>query len=576
MTSADYTISEPEYDVKMEFNVKQKMRDGVNLSADIYRPNGEGRFPVILTRTCYSSVESSPADQLIESEVNFRQPETFKFFASRGYVFVVQDVRGKNNSDGDFYPAIHEANDGFDTQNWCGTQDWSNGKVGTIGGSYVARTQWYPAFLRNPHLKTMISIVVPNDPFTTCPYRGGSIMVCLASWAAQMDGRKDQSLLPYEDLLALYEQRPLIELDRAFGRKIRWWKDWVQHSTNDSYWKAQSFEGKYNEVDVPVLHISGWFDDSGMGARLNFVGMVNSGRTEQTRKSQKLLVGPWMHRINRGQRLAGIDFGPQSVIDLRTVELRWFDHWLKGKDTKIMNEPPVRLFVMGENVWRGEQEWPLARTHFTNFYIHGKGRANSLLGDGSLTTEIPGEEPPDTYTFDPENPVPVAEPEPFQPGGPADRRPVERRDDVLVYVTSPLQREIEVTGPLSFKLYAASDSRDTDFTATLIDVLPSGYAMWLNDGIIRARYRNSYEKPTLLEPGKIYEYTIDLMWTSNLFTKGHRIGIEISSSRFPASSPNTNTGGDVGTETKTICAQQIIYHEHLHPSHVILPVIPRN
>jgi putative CocE/NonD family hydrolase len=569
MVSAKYAISEPKYDVKMEFNVKQKMRDGVLLSADIYRPSNQGRFSVILMRTCYSSVEREPS--AYEEEI-----ETYKFFASRGYVFVVQDVRGKNNSDGDFYPLIYEANDGFDTQEWCGTQDWSNGRIGTIGGSYLAWTQWFPALLRNPHLKTMISLVAANDPFNNCPYRGGSFMPVQASWSVVVDGRKNQSLRPYGDLLALYKRRPLIELDGAFGRKIRWWKDWIRHSTYDSYWKTQSFEGRYSEIDVPILHISGWFDDSGVGTNLNFTGMVNHGRTERTRRSQKLLVGPWMHRINRERRIAGIDFGPSSIIDLRTIELRWFDHWLKGIDTGIIDEPPVRIFVMGENQWRNEQEWPLARTQFTNFYIHSMGRANSLQGDGSLNSEIPGEESPDSYIFDPENPVPVAEPEPFQIGGPSDRRPAERRDDVLVYATPPIQREIEVTGPLSVKLYAASDARDTDFTATLIDVLPSGYAMWLNDGIIRARYRNSFEEPILLKPGKIYEYAIDLMWTSNLFKKGHRIALEISSSRFPASSPNPNTGGDTGTEIEMICAKQTVYHDRLHPSHVVLPVIPSN
>jgi len=568
MNATKLKISEPIYDIKMEFCVKQEMRDGINLAADIYHPDADGKFPVILIRTCYSSTERESV--LLDEEI-----EHFKFFARRGYVVVFQDVRGKNNSDGEFYPIIHEAKDGYDTHEWCGTQEWSNGKVGTFGGSYLAWTQWFPALLRNPHLKTMISRVAPNDPFTCLPYRGGAFMSGMVSWAALTDGRKNKSLRPYEDLQALYRKRPLIDLDRVFGRKIHWWKDWVRHQTYDEFWKAQSLEGKYHEIDVPILHITGWFDDSGVGTRLNFEGMINHGRTEQARKNQKMLIGPWMHRINRERRLEGIDFGPYALIDMWTLELRWFDYWLKGIDTGIMDEPPVRIFVMGENKWRDELEWPIARTQFKKFYLHSNGHANSLLGDGSLNTEIPGDEPPDTYTFDPEDPVPVAEPEPFQIGGPMDRRPVERRDDVLVYITPSLQNEIEVTGQLIVILYAATDAKDTDFVATLVDIFPNGYAMWINDGIIRARYRDSFEYPTLIEPEKIYEYTLDLWWTSNLFKKGHKIGIEVTSSRFPASNPNPNTGTDIGIETKTLCARQTIYHDLAHPSHVLLPIILR-
>ena len=569
MNDSKPRISEPTYDVRMDFGVKQEMRDGVKLSADIYRPDTEGRFPVILVRTCYSSTERTLAS--IDESI-----ENYKFFARRGYVFVFQDVRGKNNSDGEFYPHIHEAEDGYDTQEWCGTQEWSNGKVGTRGGSYLSSTQWLPALLRNPHLKTMISLTAPNDPFINNPYRDGTLILVMAAWAAGVDGHKNQSLRPYEDLHKLYKHRPLIELDHKFGRKIPWWKDWIRHSTNDSFWKALSVEGRYNEINVPILHISGWFDDCGIGARINYVGMTKHGQTEHTRKNQQLLVGPWLHnQIGRERKIGSIDFGPTAIIDLQTIELRWFDYWLKGIDNGIMDKPPINIFVMGENEWHNEMEWPLAQTQFTKFYLHSDGRANSLLGDGSLSKDIPGDEPPDIYTYDPDNPVPVLEPFPYQIGGPMDRRSVEQRNDVLMYVTPPLQTAIEVTGQLAAKLYAATDVTDTDFVTILVDIYPNGYAMWLNDGIIRARYRDSLETPSLIEPGKIYEYSLDLWWTSNLFKKGHRIGIEVTSSRFPGSDPNPNTGRNIGTETETICAQQTIYHDRKHPSHMILPVIPR-
>lgn len=565
-------ISEPKYDVKIEFGVNVTMRDGVKLAATIFRPDAEGRFPVILTITPYSSFPTTKEGL-----------DRIKFFVKRGYAFISVDCRGKNDSEGGyFYPVVDEAKDGYDTIEWAGTQPWSSGKVGTYGGSYTGWNQWFPAILRPPHLKTMVSFVTPPDPWYFTPYLNGTLNLYGACWIPCVEGRKNRLLMEYDDITKILKHRPLITLDEAFGWKSRFWKDWITHSTYDDYWRKQSYQDKFHEIEVPVLHVTGWYDDNGnLGNHWNFIGMKEHGRTETARKGQKLVVGPWTHDVNKSTKIHGFDFGKEAVIDMEKLLLRWYDHWLKGIDTGIMDEPPVSIFIMGENKWRQENEWSLARTEYVNFYLHSSGRANSLLGDGTLSENSPGEEPSDKFTYDPDNPVPMIIYDPsslieaVDPGGPDDQRPAERRDDVLVYTSDVMERDLEVTGPVKAVLYASSTARDTDFTAKLVDVFPNGYAMKLVDGVIRARFRESYEKPTLIDPGKIYKYIIDLWYTSNLFKKGHRIRVEISSSHFPKSDPNPNTGNPFGMDSEVKVAQQTVYHNSEHPSHIVLPVIPR-
>ncbi|KON30061.1 hypothetical protein AC482_04870 [miscellaneous Crenarchaeota group-15 archaeon DG-45] len=569
------SVSEEKYDYRMEFGVKVPMRDGVKLAATIVRPDAEGRFPVILTTTPYSSLGGP--------EQTKEQFDQAKFFAKRGYVLMAADCRGKNDSEGDyFYPLAHEAEDGYDTIEWAGTQPWSSGMVGTRGGSYSGWNQWLPAILRPPHLKTMVSFVTPPDPFYMLPYLNGTVNLYLACWIPCVEGRRNHSLAEYDDILKILKHRPIITMDEAFGWTSRFWRDWIRHSTYDDYWRRLSYQDKFHEIEVPVLHVTGWYDDNGnIGNHWNFIGMREHGRTETARGGQKLVVGPWTHGVNRSKEIHGFDFGPDALIDMNALLLRWYDHWLKGLDTEIMGEPPVSIFVMGENSWRQEKEWPLARTEYTEFYLHSGGRANSLHGDGGLSDAPPGEEPPDRFAFDPDNPVPMVIYDPsspmgaVDPGGPDDQRPVERRDDVLVYTGEVLDGEVEVTGSVKGRLYAASDCVDTDFTMKLVDVFPNGYAMKLVDGVIRARFRESYERPTLLEPGRIYGYDIDLWYTSNLFKRGHRIRVEVSSSQFPKSDPNPNTGNPIGMDAEVRIAQQTIYHDGARPSHIILPIIPR-
>ena len=325
--------------------------------------------------------------------------------------------------------------------------------------------------------------------------------------------------------------------------------------------------------------MAGWFDAYTGGALINFNGMVLQGRTPETRRGQKIIIGPWSHNLSASTKLGELDFGPQSMVDLRALELRWFDYCLKGMDNGIMDEPPIQLFVMGENVWRDEHEWPLARTQLSSYYLHSQGGAGRLVSDGSLTTEPPGDEPVDRYVYDPENPVPTWGGTFHDPAvvkiGPWDQRPIEAREDVLVYTGPVLEKDVEVTGTVVAKLYVASSAPDTDFTARLIDLYPDGRAMYVCEGVIRTRFRESDEHPTLMEPGQVYELTIELEVTSNLFKQGHRIRLDITSSNYPRNDRNPNTGHPFGMDAEMRVAQQTIHHTAQHPSHLVLPIIPR-
>jgi putative CocE/NonD family hydrolase len=274
--------------------------------------------------------------------------------------------------------------------------------------------------------------------------------------------------------------------------------------------------------------------------------------------------------------MGDVDFGPEALIDFDAVQLRWFDHWLKGDDNEVESDPKVRIFVMGENQWRTEKEWPIGRTRYVEYFLRSGGRANSLFGDGRLDSEAPEDEPVDTFRYDPENAVPfITEPNFSQAGGPDDYRAIERRDDVLVYSSAPLAEPLEVCGPLTVRLHAASSARDTDWTAKILDVHPDGFAQRLNDGIVRARFRRSMKEESFLEPGRAESYDIDAWSTCVSLGEGHRLRLEISSSAFPKFDRNLNTGGRIGMETKGIAAEQTVYHDREHPSRVLIPVVPR-
>jgi putative CocE/NonD family hydrolase len=551
--------------VKLEFGIKQEMRDGVKLSADIYRPDAKGRFPVLLTRSPYMTVEGFQK----------RSAEQARFYAKNGYVFVTQDCRGKNDSEGTFHPFFDDATDGFDTLNWCAKQEWSNGELGTIGASYQAWNQWATATLNPPNLRAMVCRVALPDPVLNVPFQNGALVLWMAEWMAMVDGRKNTEPSIY-DSAKLYEHLPLRSMDERFGRKnSSIWQSWIDHPSADDYWKRSFYQNKFNQIDVPVLHISGWYDDDLIGTHTNYTSMKQFAKTERARNNQKLIIGPWPHHVNVTRQLGPIDFGESALIDLRRIELAWFEHWLKGVENGIMQEPKVDIFTMGKNVWRKSESWPLEGTESVKYFLSSSGKANTSTGDGHLSTTMPAkEEHYDSYNYDPTDPCPNIYDSSEPPAeAPLDQRPIERRDDVIVYSTPTLSNELDVTGPVTVKLFASTSGSDTDFWAQLTDVFPNGYSMHLTEGIIRGRYRNSLEKQELLKPGVIYEYNIDLWITSNVFQRGHRIRLDVSSSSFPKYDRNPNTGNQFGTDAIMNVAEQKIHHNLRYPSHICLPVV---
>ena len=574
----DASLSRPMHRVRMENDVRVKMRDGITLSVDVYRPDSPGRFPAILIRTPYNNNTEQAVAQ-------------GKWFAERGYVLVQADVRGKFDSLGDFYPFRNEPNDGFDTDEWIGSQPWFNGKLGTLGGSYVGFTQWSQAIRGSRYLTAMAPTVTTPDIYGNWIYTNGALNYAFAlSWGAvSIDGRVAQFTQAY-DWTNVYRHLPIVDAPSAAGHRAPHYRDWVRHASRDSLWSTLSHEDKYNVIEVPIFTVEGWYDIFLRGALQDHVAVRQKGKTETARTGKRIMIGPWVHSTGRrnnvpaGQAVppGATDFGPSAEVDLQRVYLRWFDYWLKGMQNGVMQEPPVKIFVMGENYWRHEQEWPLARTQYTKYYLSSAGRANSLDGNGTLSTSLPaaGTSDTNTFTYDPANPVPTLGGNVCcaqqVPSGPWDQRAAERRNDVLVFTSEPLSEPLEVTGPITMTLYAATTARDTDWTAKLVDVAPDGFARNVQDGIVRARYREGTNRPAnLLEPGRVYEYTIDMWSTSNTFLLGHRIRLEVSSSNFPRFDRNLNTGDDPATGTRMQTAQQTVYHNAKYPSHVVLPVIPR-
>ena len=543
----------------VEENVMIPMKDGTGLAAHLFRPKEGGPFPVILMRTPYGKGN--------------RNNGQAKLYAAQGYAMVIQDCRGRGDSKGLWDPFRYDAEDGFDTQEWVGKQAWCNGKIGTAGGSYVGWTQWAAAPKGSKYLKAMVP-VVPFCNAYDLAYDGGAFQLSLLmGWGAAVGGAK----IAPDKMLETFRHLPLNKFDAQFDHKIFYLSNWVSHPVYDDYWKQRGIGREaYDDITVPILNIGGWYDIFSKATLDMINGVRKESRDPAMRRNQFVVIGPWPHGVGRS-KAGELDFGESAALNLGELQVKWFDHWLKDKDTGVRDWPAIRLFVMGENQWRGESEWPLARTRFTPYYLHSRGGANDPNADGSLDTSQPGAEKTDTYVYDPNNPAPTAGGNNLTgaPAGPFDQTKVELRDDVLVYTTAPLTDAVEVTGPVKAILYAASTAKDTDFTAKLVDVHPDGKAYNLCDGILRARWRNSRTKEQLLKPGEIQRYEIDLWVTSNLFQPGHRIRVEISSSNFPRFDRNPNTGLPFGTDTNLLTATQTIYHDAARPSHILLPVIPR-
>ncbi len=581
-------LSAPRYEIKLEYDVKIPMRDGVLLSADIWRPRAEGKFPVILMHMPYNNNQKS--DYFMADMVGHAQ-----YFVPRGFVFVATDTRGRYDSDGQSYIYWHrnwregrfDGQDVDDCLSWLAQQPWPTGKIAMSGGSSLGFVQWLVAALGNPHLVAIVPYVSPDDHHDNVFPHGAFQLSSMLHFFSVMYGRTVKSTLiaHFWDWERLYRHLPLRTLDEALlGKRDQLWQDFMDHPFSDEYWRfsvghrpgpGQMSPGKYPRVNVPSLNVTGWYDVVQQATINNYLGMVRFG-PEAIRDNHHLIVGPWGHLVGP-RRVGDLDFGPQADIDFRPIELRWYDYWLKGVDNGIMDEPPVNIFVMGEDKWRSEPGWPLDRAEGTKVYFRRSGRANSRFGDGRLSSSTPAQEPPDSFVYDPEDPVPTYGGNvSMQPrtSGPRDQRAIQRRDDVLVYTGPVLEEDVEVTGRVLATLYAATTAPDTDFTAKLVDVHPNGYARILTEGIVRGRYRNSFEKEEFITPGEVLESTIDLWSVSHVFQKGHRIQLEISSSNFPKYDRNPNTGHKFAEDSELRKATQTIYHDSRYPSHVVLPVVP--
>jgi uncharacterized protein len=555
----------PNYAIRLSADVKVPMRDGVRLSADVYLPDAPGPFPAVLIRTPYDN----NADALVQKA---------RRLANNGYACVVQDCRGRYDSEGVYYPFRHDGEDGFDTQEWIGAQPWSSGKIGMAGASYLGWVQWSSAPLRSRFLTCLAPRVMCTDIYSGLVYPGGALQLnVLMTWGMRTSGHTMQSI-EYDNWRDAFRALPLWDADTAAGRDLPFWRDWLEHPTYDEYWEPTNVDARWGDFEAPAYIMGGWYDLYASQTFVSFTGLRAHGGTPTARASQ-LIVGPWPHWLSQSPRNGDVDFGAGSQVDLEALELRWFDHWLKGAENGVADQAPLRLFIMGANTWRDEHEWPLARTDWQRWYLHSDGQANTLIGNGTLSAQEPGDEPNDAFTYHPEHPAQTVggnnccSPH-IVPWGPYDQRDVEMRPDVLCYTSEVLDRDLEVTGPITLVLYAETDGPDTDWTGKLVDVWPSGYAMNLCDGIVRARYRESLSQPTLLEPGKVYRYEIDLGVTGNVFRRGHRIRLEVSSSNFPRFDRNLNTGSADPKDKTLRVARQTIWHSRTYPSHVVLPVIP--
>lgn len=569
--------------ILIEKNIMVPMRDGINLATDIYRLESPGSAPVLVVRTPYNKDSLTGNNELFDI---LRAVQS-------GYTVVAQDVRGRFASEGSFNPHIQETADGVDAFAWAAAQPWSDGQVGTFGGSYLGVTQWLPARQQPPSLKAIAPAITFSEGYEGCSYQGGAKVLHDLRWVAAniVPAERQRRAVAGEQLLEseppLDVQGALSELPLATHPFIReyagFYLDWLTHRTPDAYWEQTAVSNHYDRITVPALNISGWYDIFLWSTFQNYQGMRAQGGSETARRNQRVIIGPWTH-MNFSGSFPEREFGGGSsaaAIDLPGIHLRWFDRWLKGKDSGVDREAPVMIFVMGVDQWRSEADWPLPDTQYQPYYLHSSGKANTLHGDGALSPQPPGDEPPDVYRYNPLRPAPTVGGQVLLPGGnamgPRDQREVERREDVLVYSTPVLDQAVEVTGPIELRLFISSSAPDTDFTGKLVDVLPDGRAMILTEGILRARYRNSLSKPELMDPNTIYELRLNLWATANVFLPGHRIRLEVSSSNFPRFERNSNTGGDIIHETmdQYTSADNRIFHDAAHPSHMILPIIER-
>jgi len=568
------------------------MKDGIRLATDIYQPKTEGKYPVILCRLPYGKNLTGNAGRL---------------FAQRGYIFVIQDCRATFDSEGEvFIPFVNDEDDGRDTVKWISEQVWFNGKLGAWGGSYFGYTQWVIAD-DDQYLKAFYPLITTPSMYKAL-FTGGAFHYRLATgWSAGVGKGKQGSELttlidlgkkgvgPEEgffnmpmkpDFKYSFEELGKMDIEKlavALGLAsadapnqpypdatekmidLFAYPGFAYHS------KVFNYFDRYQEVKAPAMMVSGWYDIFVKAQLEDFVA-IKKMAPEPARSGTKLIVGPWAHGALGSKDLSEEGKSLAMFKDMFMVD--WFDYWLKGEKNQVETMAPVRIYVMGKNVWRDENEWPLKRTKYADYYLHSKGKANTGLGDGWMSTEKPEFESTDEFKYDPKDPVPtLGGNNLLEQEGMADQTPNEKRADVLIYTSAPVKEEMEITGPIKVILFAGSSERDTDFTAKLCVVKMDGSSMNLADGAVRARYREGYDDPGPIVPGKVYEYKIDLWATSYAFQPGEKIRVQISSSNFPRFDRNSNCAGEGGAACRKI-AYQTIYHDEKHPSRIILPEIP--
>jgi putative CocE/NonD family hydrolase len=525
-----------------------QMRDGVKLRTKVWKPSGGGRYPVVLERG-----------------YRVGRKKHAQAFTKAGYVYIGQQTRG-NLQDNMFFP---DAKDGYDCLDWISKQPWCDGKIAMYGRSFYGATQWLVAPEQHPNLKAIIPQNINPNPWERMYWDHGALQLAHTARRIYHVGGKGK-VKKYGGWAKFHQYLPLINLDEAIGAKNQLWKKYVTHSTYDNFWKSISLRGKYNKIKIPVYIMGGWYDNYPDAAFNSFTNVRKNTPNNKTH----IIINPSDH----DNKIVGDrNFGDNAHKYELQLAIRWLNYIIKNINDGIADEPPIKIFVMGINEWRGEWEWPLARTLYSKYYLRGNDSKN-----GVLSTEPPGDELTSSYTYNPENPVPTLggnHSSPYIPGvirvGAVDQRPIETRQDVLVFTSDQLKKDVEVTGPITMKLFAATSARDTDFICRLIDVYPDGTAYNLTEGIIRARFRNSiHEPPKLVEPGEIYEYNIELQPTSNVFQKGHKLRLHLTSSSFPLWDRNPNTGHVQGMDSVLQAAYQTIYHDTEHPSHIILPIIP--
>lgn len=551
------------HDCRILRNIQIAMRDGVLLATTVYLPLAEGPSPVVLVRTAYN-------------RSGFYDP----YYPRHGMALVVQDCRGRYGSQGEHYPFISEADDGYDTLEWIGQQPWCNSQVGMYGDSYLAATQFAAARSGSPLLRALAPRFMAGDCWKRAYYVDGVFSLALTwSWLCfEVAGRtSDASTMPLLKVAEVLRTLPIAALDEASGvGRVPAYRDYVEHSHYDALWQALSIRADYPLYRMPVLFVGGWYDNYPQEAVVNYLGVRDHTPTPEQGASHRLLIGPWTHGINSRSILGEIDFGEAALAENDATQ-RWLDCILHGREPSEFQAAPIRLFVMGINRWRDEYEWPLARTRYVNYYLRAGGQ---LSPTPPSKDELPGH-----YSYDPADPVLTLGGNhsvgPYNPGlyelakpGPYDQCPTEGRADVLVYTSDPLLQDTEVTGPVRLTLWASSSALDTDFVARLTDVYPDGRSINITEGVIRARFREDvWGAPRLLEPGAVYAFNIDLQVTSNVFMQSHRIRLDITSSNFPLWDRNLNTGNDPGSDTQMVVARQTIYHTSARPSHLVLPII---